>query len=224
MHLFAMLLSVLLTFIFQPAVSLPQAVMSVGSFNAIWINTPGRITRFESTIIVPAVSPARNVSSGQALRSVWAGLQSADLPRVLQNVIDSLSRPSQDLATIRARRNPQSAEYFDNWLIKPGPAGNVSGVHPNGGGITTNGGFNKTYSWSTANGLAPASGDFGVVKWKNIIVEAETNSTEWCTKLPDGNGQFKWTRSDPVATVDPDRNTTTCYFASFTFLGKSSDV
>ncbi|KAH6720597.1 hypothetical protein BKA61DRAFT_570250 [Leptodontidium sp. MPI-SDFR-AT-0119] len=157
MHLFAMLLSVLLTFIFQPAVSLPQAVMSVGSFNAIWINTPGHITRFESTIIVPAVSPARNVSSGQALRSVWAGLQSADLPRVLQNVIDSLSRPSQDLATIRARLypddsvtslfqwNPQSAEYFDNWLIKPGPAGNVSGVHPNGGGITTNGGFNKTY-------------------------------------------------------------------------------
>lgn len=47
--------------------------------------------------------------------------------------------------------NPQSAEYFDNWLIKPGPAGNVSGVHPNGGGITTNGGFNKTYgmiSWA----------------------------------------------------------------------------
>ncbi|KAH7327047.1 hypothetical protein BKA65DRAFT_480765 [Rhexocercosporidium sp. MPI-PUGE-AT-0058] len=130
--------------------------------------------------------------------------------------------------------NPQSAEYSDNWLVQPGPAGNGSGIHPNGGCFTTGGGIDNTY---VVNGRPPmdqailaiqtpppGSWDFGVVKWKNIMVEAETITTEWCTRLPDGNGQFNWTSSDPVAAVDPERNTTTCYFASFTFLGERGDL
>lgn len=72
--------------------------------------------------------------------------------------------------------------------------------------------------------LKPASWDFGVVKWKNILVEAETTVTDWCTSVPNGNGQFNWTRSTPVVMLDQERNITTCYFASFTFFGEGNDI
>ncbi|PVH84001.1 hypothetical protein DL98DRAFT_585023 [Cadophora sp. DSE1049] len=242
MHSLELLLPLFLTSIVQYAVALSRpSVATEGAFNAAWIDAPGRITRFESTMIVPALP--RNGSSSQALRSVWAGIQPMGAAGILQNVLMNQNtgvnnttpntwyflpewccKPSKDLVPLRIRQFPDDTiTSLFQW--------NSSEVKPSGGGIMINGEFDTAYDSNGRPPMAllaiqtprPASWDFGVVNWKNVIIEAETTTTDWCTSVPNGNSQFNWSKSAPVVTVDQERNITTCYFANFKFLGEGND-
>ncbi|KAH9224301.1 hypothetical protein DL95DRAFT_400819 [Leptodontidium sp. 2 PMI_412] len=61
--------------------------------------------------------------------------------------------------------------------------------------------------------------DFGIVEWRNIIIEAQTSETDLCTEIPDKKDDFRMQRTQPIATVNDNTNSTTCYIAYITFLG-----
>jgi hypothetical protein len=47
--------------------------------------------------------------------------------------------------------------------------------------------------------------DFGPVTWQNVIIEAATNSSDWCTNKQTGfygsNVKFNWTKTEPMITT-----------------------
>ncbi|TVY28010.1 hypothetical protein LHYA1_G005177 [Lachnellula hyalina] len=116
-------------------------------------------------------------------------------------------------------------KWLDTWALTPGPEGSKAGLAAFQGGLT----FDQTTASKEQSGLVPkpydqpvlaielqghGTWDFGAVTWRNIIMEANTTETDWCTMVTTDN-PMKLTTSPPV--VRTEGNVTTCYISQMTF-------
>ncbi|KAK0113426.1 hypothetical protein ONS95_013684 [Cadophora gregata] len=227
------------------------------TFYGIEIFPQAPITKFQSTLLIPSVTPDKDPKSVQGLRSMWPGLEPDPVSCLIQNVLSNLNQPpkptvdnawyffpywccnpAMDLVDDRVRRdllqntyqwNPETKNWYQNWLVEPGKLGHEGGVPPFGGGLVTDGHFDTKYTENNWSPLVKATlsielqdegkWDFGIVEWRNVIIEAETNETEWCVNILDKDDKFEMQRTQPIATVNGNTNKTTCYIAYITFLG-----
>ncbi|KAH7327046.1 hypothetical protein BKA65DRAFT_554606 [Rhexocercosporidium sp. MPI-PUGE-AT-0058] len=230
------------------------------TFYGLEINSQAPITRFESTLLIPAVILDTDPDSVQGLRSMWPGLEPEPVSCLFQNVLSNLDlppkdtvdnawyffpywccAPAMDLVDNRTRLypgdllhntyqwNPETKDWYQNWVVQPGELGHASGVEPLGGGLVIDGHFDTKYTEQKWPPLVKAilsielqgegKWDFGIVEWRNIIIEAQTRETDWCTGIPDKKDDFRMQRTQPMATVNGNTNSTTCYIAYITFLG-----
>ncbi|KAE8449421.1 hypothetical protein EG329_008029 [Mollisiaceae sp. DMI_Dod_QoI] len=136
-----------------------------------------------------------------------------------------------DALTTLFRWNPLCQTWYDNWLVTVGDKRHAAGELPIGGGLVL-GPFNQLYAdHSTTNKpyallqIELQQGmfwDWGTVYFRDILVEAQTQTTEWCTgswTVYEGRDTLIWNRTTPIATVNVGVNTTTCYVASIVFIG-----
>ncbi|CZT44765.1 uncharacterized protein RSE6_04986 [Rhynchosporium secalis] len=218
------------------------------------------ITKFESTLLVPSVTPDQDPKSVQGLRSMWPGLEPQPVSALFQNVLSNLNQaphvtennawyffpywccaPAMDLVGNRVRLfpgdllqntyqwNSETKDWYQNWVVQPGKQGHRGGVEPLGGGLITDGHFDTKYTEEKWPPMVKAlldievqgegKWDFGPVEWRNVLVEAQTKETSWCTEIPSKKNNFRMTRTQPIATVNRNTTSTTCYVAFITFLG-----
>ncbi|KAE9366711.1 hypothetical protein N431DRAFT_445415 [Stipitochalara longipes BDJ] len=238
------------------------------TFYGIKISPGAPLSRFESTLIIPAESPDTGSPYG-AIRAVWPGMQGPG-PTLLQQVLGNQGGPdvsnfsfvpgwylfpyyygkyvhllkSQvrpgDRTQIIYQWNHMTSNWFINWIVEPAAASSKAGMMPWGDGLMFDQSFDKTW---VANGSPHfqtaelyieiqqrATWDWGAVEWMNILVEAETTKTAWCTGIasfsksevdnagsPNGDKFFNGTRSEPIATTIG--NLMTCYIANLMYLG-----
>ncbi|KAG4416194.1 hypothetical protein IFR04_010651 [Cadophora malorum] len=125
--------------------------------------------------------------------------------------------------------NPETKDWYQDWLVEPGKLSHAGGVAHFGGGLVADGHFDTKY---TENKWPPGvkatlsielqdggKWDFGTVEWRNIIIEAQTTETDWCANIPEDNNNFRMQRTRPIATINGNTNSSTCYIAYITFLG-----
>jgi len=119
-----------------------------------------------------------------------------------------------------------SNKWLDNWALTPGPEGAKAGEKAFHGGLTFDQGaafkpdakklspgpYNTAVLAIELQGLG--TWDFGPVHWRNIVIEANTTATEWCSTLV-SSGNLAWEASMPR--VNTEGTVTTCYIASFIF-------
>ncbi|KAL2060633.1 hypothetical protein VTL71DRAFT_9274 [Oculimacula yallundae] len=230
------------------------------SFYGLEINAQAPITKFETTLLIPSVTPDHDPKSVQGLRSMWPGLEPDPVSCLFQNVLSNLDlppkktednawyffpywccAPAQDLVDDRTRLypgdliqntyqwNPETQDWYQNWVIQPGKLGHAGGVQPLGGGLVTDGHFDTKYTEEKWPRMKKAllmielqgegKWDFGVVEWRNVLIEAQTRETAWCTEILDEKDDFRMVRTQPIVTVNGNTNSTTCYVAFITFLG-----
>ncbi|RDW68319.1 hypothetical protein BP5796_08976 [Coleophoma crateriformis] len=189
------------------------------------------VTRFESTMVAPAVS------TGSGSHSAWPGLEPESESFVYQNVlIDSGNQwyffteyccsPNVDYApqltypgdTIKSvfDLDTCSGEWTNTWSRTPGSTGSAAGE--------TAGTTVSTNSFPSENTLSQAvfaielqnsaAWDFGAVVWSDITITANTTDTTWCTS-PETFGSFQYSMSSPVATVSG--SSSTCFVANLIF-------
>ncbi|KAF8856050.1 hypothetical protein BDZ45DRAFT_692161 [Acephala macrosclerotiorum] len=151
------------------------------------------------------------------LAGIWAGLQ--PVPELLQQVIGN--------------EGPAGQSWYDNWLLTIGDEGHTAGEVPMGGGLivgpydglyAANSNTSKPYAMLMVETQQGQWWDWGTIYWKDVLIEAQTQATDWCTGDWSGNVQngwdkLIWNRTTPVATVDAVTNTMTCYIASIVFIG-----
>ncbi|PVH84002.1 hypothetical protein DL98DRAFT_585024 [Cadophora sp. DSE1049] len=226
------------------------------TFYGIDIFPRAPITKFQSTLLIPSVTPDKDPRSVQGLRSMWPGLVPEPVSCLIQNVLSNLNsppkptvdnawyffpywccNPAMDLVDERIRLypgdllqntyqwNPETKDWYQNWLVEPGKLGHEGGVAPFGGGLITDGHFDTKYTEKKWPPLVKATlsielqdggkWEFGIVEWRNVIIEAQTTETD----CPDKNDDFRMKRTRPIATINGNTNSTTCYIAHITFLG-----
>ncbi|TVY86164.1 hypothetical protein LAWI1_G008362 [Lachnellula willkommii] len=117
-------------------------------------------------------------------------------------------------------------KWLDTWTLTPGAEGSKAGLDAFHGGLTFD---QTTASREQTPAIVPkaydnpvlaielqglGTWDFGAVQWRNIIMEANTTDTDWCTKVNTDN-PMKMITSPPV--VRTEGNVTTCYISKLTF-------
>ncbi|PMD24466.1 hypothetical protein NA56DRAFT_700102 [Hyaloscypha hepaticicola] len=216
------------------------------SFYGVWIGAgpDAIITKFESTLIIPAGSPDKTPAND--VQAFWPGMEPAEYDGVFQNVITNQGggpgewyllpfyccNPATNL-TAQMRVWPgdavknvfsldiPSGKWYNNWVVTPGQQGNAAGQKPFGGGFvfdpaidTETKGAPYTNALLTIELQDLGTWDFGSVLWTNVILEANTTDTAWCTNGPIGpSNSWKWSAS-PGTWSTSNQNLTTCYYST----------
>ncbi|TVY37775.1 hypothetical protein LOCC1_G006242 [Lachnellula occidentalis] len=202
------------------------------TFYTVGFHPKAPVLRFESTLVIPAVTP--DASTDNDVQALWPGLQTDTL---LQNVITTagggphewyllpfycckpagaLTSPIRiypgDLLTNTYIWDMPNNKWLDTWALTPAPREAEQARRP-----------------STASGVVPkpydnpilaielqglGTWDFGRVQWRNILMEANTTDTDWCTKVTTDN-PMKLILTPPV--VRTHGSVTTCYISQITF-------
>ncbi|PMD51525.1 uncharacterized protein K444DRAFT_636809 [Hyaloscypha bicolor E] len=228
-------LSAILLLTFASLISSTIGDIANLTFYGVWIGAGPQaiITKFESTLVLPGGSPDQ--SPTHDVQAFWPGMEPAKSNAVFQNVITNQGGgpgecPATNL-TEQMRVWPgdtvknvftldiPNGKWYNNWVVTPGEQGNAAGQQPFGGGFE----FDPAFDTETKG--APYTGalltielqelgtwDFGSVMWQNVILEANTTETKWCTDGPSGPKNWNWTAS-PGTFSTSDKNLTTCYYA-----------
>ncbi|CAG8956478.1 hypothetical protein HYFRA_00003864 [Hymenoscyphus fraxineus] len=165
--------------------------------DAVWFLPNAPITRYQVTVIVPAVSP------GGGYHAVWPGLQNEAGTFVFQSVIADSKSPGSWKFWVEYCCNPDykanpidvypgdsitstftqdgNGVWTDSWSYNPGPNGAAAGSPPQSGSTTEN----FADRGQLIRGLLAlefqrgGNWDYGQVSWSNIAITASTTNG-WC--------------------------------------------
>ncbi|KAE8449422.1 hypothetical protein EG329_008030 [Mollisiaceae sp. DMI_Dod_QoI] len=214
------------------------------NFYGIALEPHAPIIKFDITVLIPNTSS--NPLMVNNIQAFWPGLEPDPSSALYQQVITNQGGGPEDgtschfgaalypgdTLTTLFRWNPMSQNWFDNWLLQPGEKGHAAGETPTGGGLITDGHFDTAYKNSHYSPFKQALimielqrqgvWDWGQIIWSNIVIEAQTTSTDWCAGNWEGwrgpDNKFEWNNTEPVATYNAQLNTTTCYIAEIVFI------
>lgn len=199
--------------------------------------SPGPITNIQSTYIIPSIPkvPIMNATQG-----FWMGMQPLDNNAVIQNVVGNRGdtvgewgfwpeyccEPNLFLETSKKvypgdqlvnsiAQNSTTGEWVLSWWLKPGTEGGAARETPFAGSFVFNpqlypaqNPFQNVFFLIEVG--KPSYWDFGIVAWEDILIEASTTETSWCSN-PSGamhSTSNPWSVTPPTATVSG--GVTTC--------------
>ena len=142
------------------------------------------------------------------------------------NLTDQIQIYPGDLLTNTFVWDVPQNKWLDNWVLTPGEEGSKAGQKAFQGGLT----FDQAIALEKAqNKIARpydtpefaielqglGTWDFGPVTWKNILIEANTTETDWCTKIKTPSNMHIQNTAPVVTSAG---TVTSCYIGNITFI------
>ncbi|EPE32929.1 hypothetical protein GLAREA_05941 [Glarea lozoyensis ATCC 20868] len=206
------------------------------SSNVFWFLPNAPITRYQVTVVVPAVSP------GKGLHGVWPGLQNQAGSFVYQSVLADSNSPGAWQFWVEYCCNPDykaqaikvypgdaitstfttdgAGLWTDSWSLTPGPQGLSAGQTAQSGSTSQN----FADRGALIRGLLAielqqnGAWDFGAVQWSNIAITASTTAP-WCATGSSYAVSPNFQYSISAGTQSTNGGSTTCTFPNVRFNG-----